>query len=91
MARNKSLKTLLAQKKKLNKQLKALPAWSELEGIETAIENIMKPYRDKAKGDFDKKGIKKSPEGGVMIDNVPYKYSAFIKHFTTATFTRTDV
>jgi len=91
MARNKSLKTLLAQKKKLGEQLKAIPAWDELQGIEAQIEKIMKPYRDQAKGDFDKRGIKKSPDGGVMIDNVPYKYSAYKKSYTTAVFTRTDV
>ena len=38
MARNKSLKTLLAEKKKLDEQLKALPAWDELKGIEKEIE-----------------------------------------------------
>ena len=91
MARNKSLKTLLAQKKKLDEQLKEMPAWDELKGIEEQIEKIMEPYRKKAKGDFDKKGIKKSPNGGVMIDNVPFKYSAYTQSFTTARFTRLDV
>jgi len=91
MARNKSLKTLLAQKKKLDEQLKALPAWDELKGIEKEIEKIMGPYREQAKSDFKENGIKKSPDGGVMIDNVPFKYSAYTQSFTTARFTRLDV
>ena len=91
MARNKSLKTLLAEKKKLDEQLKALPAWDELKGIEKEIEKIMGPYREQAKSDFKENGIKKSPDGGVMIDNVPFKYSAYTQSFTTARFTRLDV
>mgnify|MGYP003125190885 CR=1 FL=1 len=91
MARNKSLKTLLAQKKKLDEQLKAIPAWDELKGIEKEIERIMGPYREQAKHDFKENGINKSPDGGVMIDNVPFKYSAYTQSFTTARFTRLDV
>tara|TARA_R100001510_G_C7549852_1_gene134080 strand:- start:34 stop:393 length:360 start_codon:yes stop_codon:yes gene_type:complete len=91
MARKKSLKTLLAQKKKLDEQLKAIPAWDELKGIEKEIDKIMGPYREQAKSDFKESGIKKSPDGGVMIDNVPFKYSAYTQSFTTARFTRLDV
>ena len=90
MARKKSLKTLLAQKKKLDEQMKALPAWDELKGIEKEIDKIMSPYREQAKSDFTENGIKKSADGGVMIDNVPFKYSAYTQSFTTARFTRLD-
>ena len=41
----------------------------------------MGPYREQAKSDYKENGIKKSPDGGVMIDNVPFQVQRIHSEF----------